>query len=165
MSFWSPRKQPPSIVLPWSCLYKSFTHLSGSAGVFGYTVYWGISFHVYSIFVLKIGYKLFPHDQFKYTVVFLILVFYTSFSIIFGILVFHYPPPPPSEPDFFKFPRWSLTRASTVVNVLLRAIYRCQYMKMLMLNLFPRTLLQEELTLEKRLILYIFKGVHCQQNL
>ena len=38
----------------------------------------------------------------KYTVVFLILVFYTSFSIIFGILeglfrVLHYPSPPPTR--------------------------------------------------------------------
>ena len=38
--------------------------------------------------MLKIGYKVFPHDQFGYKVYrqfFLILVFYTSFSVIFGI--------------------------------------------------------------------------------
>ena len=41
--------------------------------------------------------------------------------------------------------------ASTVVNVCFRAIKRCRYMKMLMLNVFPRTLLQEKLTLEKKI--------------
>ena len=37
--------------------------LSVSARVFRYTVYWGIYFQVYSIFMLKIGYiKVFTHD-------------------------------------------------------------------------------------------------------
>ena len=53
--------------------------------------------------MLKIGYKILGT---KYTVVFLILVFYKSFSIIFGILkyIFWYstnstpPPPPPYHP-------------------------------------------------------------------
>ena len=53
--------------------------------------------------MLKIGYKIL---DINYTIVFLILVFYTSFSIIFGILeglfrVFWYsttPPPLPTPP-------------------------------------------------------------------
>ena len=34
----------------------------GSARAFGYTVYWGIWFQVYSIFMLKVGYRVFTHD-------------------------------------------------------------------------------------------------------
>ena len=35
--------------------------LSGLAKAFGYTIYWGISYEVLSIFMVKIGYKLFTY--------------------------------------------------------------------------------------------------------
>ena len=90
---------------------------SGSARVWGYTVYWGIEFRkLYSILCVNLGIKNSLTTNFSYKVYlgfFLILVFYTSFSIIFGTLeglfwVFWYSTtnPPPHPPPLLADPEY-----------------------------------------------------------
>ena len=84
--------------------YTGRVHSSGSARVLG-VQYIGVFNFRYTVLLclnLGINYSVTTTCCIKYTMFFLILVFYTSFSImswyfgryISGILVFHHPPPP-----------------------------------------------------------------------
>ena len=87
--------------------YIGLIIIQGRPGFWGIQYIWVFNFR-YTVFLcLKLGIKYAPTINFGYKVyrVFLNLVFYTSFSVIFGrvisgILVFHYPLPPMANPDY-----------------------------------------------------------------